>query len=107
MAQSLPQLLPVATSTPQLIQVRRGQSAHQLRHQLLATGAPSPHHQMAQNLPHLFTIATSTTQLILVRVGQQIQAPPALASGPPSPHHQMAQNLPQLFTMATSTKVSD
>ena len=71
MAQSLPQLFAVttvATSTPQLILVRRGHSKQPLA---LATGTPSPHHQMAQNLPQLFVMATSTPQLILVRLGQQ------------------------------------
>ena len=65
MAQSLPQLIPVATSGPQLILVRPGQRAQPLA---LAPGPPSPHHQMAQNLPQLLVIpvTTSTPQLILV-----------------------------------------
>jgi hypothetical protein len=57
MAQSLPQLFTVATSTPQLILVRVGRQLQQI---LIATGTPSPHHQMAQSLPQFITVVTST-----------------------------------------------
>jgi len=51
MAQSLPQVFLVATSGPQLILVRLGQSGQMPVVVLLAAGTTSPHHQMAQSLP--------------------------------------------------------
>ena len=81
------------TSTPQLILVLLGHSAHRLVHQILAPGTPLPHPLMAQNLPQVLIMVISILHLTLAILGQSVDPILRNNAGLALLHHQMAQNL--------------